>query len=465
MKQKQHTGKFIKPRDIVILAVVLFIAFLFNSGLINFNLLTRASVVPANIVVETQQVGDLTNTDFYHAFAQGGEERKDMLAAAISDVKQLSPRIIRLDHIYDYFPVVNRIDGLLVFDFSSLDLAVNSILQTGATPMLSLSYMPPAIARDGNILNEPEKWEEWSLVVQRTIEHFSGSNNRNLTGMYYEVWNEPDLAQFGGWGIRGSKSYITLYRYAALGASQAARTNPFSLGGPASTGFYPNWVKALVESGIGADFISWHGYLQKPEQYAADMQSAHTIISQYPQYANVPLLITEFGFTGAHDKRYGTSYAAAHAAASIRQLIDRPPRYLFSFELIDGPSQESGEGWGLLEHEPSLLHKPRFEVFRFLDLMSGRRLDLRGEGSDVTGWAVTDSGIHKLLLVNFSADRQIGQKVPILFNGLTPGTYRLRQKYFLGADGTQTIEIPATSYATDTYLPASGILLVMLEKK
>jgi len=59
--------------------------------------------------------------------------------------------------------------------------------------------MPGVIAKDGNIINPPNDWNEWTLVVQKTIEHYSGKNDRNMNGVYYEVWNEPDLAQFGGW--------------------------------------------------------------------------------------------------------------------------------------------------------------------------------------------------------------------------------------------------------------------------
>ena len=39
----------------------------------------------------------------------------------------------------------------------------------------------------------------------KTIEHYSGKGERNMSGIYYEVWNEPDLAQFGSWNWEGTK--------------------------------------------------------------------------------------------------------------------------------------------------------------------------------------------------------------------------------------------------------------------
>src|SRR4030042_2787442 len=123
--------------------------------------------------------------------------------------------------------------------------------------MFALSYMPPVIS-SGDIVSAPRDWNEWSLVVQRTIEHYSG--NMNVPEIAYEVWNEPDL--FGQWKTYGEKNYLDLYRFAASGAGRAKVKQNFKLGGPATTAPYTAWTKNFLafvsQNNLRLDFFSWH---------------------------------------------------------------------------------------------------------------------------------------------------------------------------------------------------------------
>lgn len=442
-----------------LIALLLFLPLLLLAAYQTVTLVSRAVGTPANIVVETGEIFEEIDTGFYHAFSQGGEESKDMLSPVIPEVRALAPRMIRIDHIFDHYDVVGRSGEGLTFDFSRLDRAVDSILATGAKPMLVLSFMPPAIAKDGNLINPPNDWNEWSLVVQRTIEHYSGRGGKNLSGVHYEVWNEPDLAQFGGWKYGGEKSYITLYRYAAAGASQAKNVNPFAIGGPVTTGLYKNWVIALVESGNRLDFISWHTYDANPAKFAADQRNLASWLLPYPAYTLLPKMITEFGFTGSKDGRYGTSYAAAHAAAVVRQLIPGGPAYAFSFQPKDGPNQTDGNGWGLLTHEENgKKPKPRYYVYNFLDGMAGNRLNLRGEGTWVTGFATVKEGVIKVLLVNFDRNGTHAETVPVTLAGLAPGTYRYSETFLSGKTLTRTETATTDPFTVNVLLNAQSVV-------
>ncbi|HLD24958.1 MAG TPA: hypothetical protein VJB96_03515 [Patescibacteria group bacterium] len=429
-------------------------------------LLSRAVGKPANIVVDAATELEPVKTDFYHAFAQGGEEATDMLSSVQGKVRGLQPRIIRIDHLYDYYQVVGRDGNGLTFDWSRLDPVVTTITSTGAKPVLALSYMPSVIAKDGSIINPPNDWNEWSLVVQRTIEHFSGKNGRNMGGVYYEVWNEPDLAQFGSWKLGGEKNYLTLYRYAAIGAKNAQSVNTFYLGGPATTGLYKNWILALVRSGNRLNFLSWHSYLANPERFATDQRNLISWLVPYPTYTLLPKLITEFGFTGSKSTGYGGMYGAAHTAAVIRQLISGGPTYLATFQLKDGPGQSDGSGWGLITHDDNgLREKPRYYVFSFLDAMAGTRLALTGEGSWVTGFASTRNGVLRLMLVNFDASGSHSEQVPVRWTGLARGAYQLRQRFLLGRDTTTTHAVEDGSLATDVFMPAQSVVILELTKE
>lgn len=454
-----------KPKTISIISVLALLVFMPLMLLAVNNivvLLTRASGTLATIVIDTKAILEPINTDFYHAFAQGGEESKNMLAPVVSDIRALKPKFIRLDHLYDLYNVVGQNGSGLTFDWIRLDAAVDSILATGAKPVLVLSYMPSVIAKDGNIINPPNDWNQWALVVQKTIEHYSGRSGKNIIGIYYEVWNEPDLAQFGGWKYYGDKNYLTLYHWASVGANNSQGVNTFYLGGPATAGLYKEWITAIVTSGNRVNFLSWHIYQTDPKVYNTDQRNVMSWLLPYPNYTLIPTLITEFGFTGNKSTLYGTRYAAAHAIAVIRQLITGGPAYLFTFQPVDGPNQQDGSGWGLITNpDNGLTKKPRYYVYNFLDTMAGNRLALSGEGTWVTGFASIKNNIIRTLLVNFDQNGSHVENVPVTWKNLDPGTYSLRMHYLFGSDTTIT-EVTTTSALTKQ-IPVTAQNAVILE--
>lgn len=455
------------PRATSLVSTLALLAFLplFFAGLYQIYTVLRAFGTPANIIVDAKNVLEPINTDFLRAYAQGGEESTDMLAPIIPEIKALRPKIIRIDHIYDSYQVVGRNGSALTFNWTELDKAVNSIIATGAKPLLSLSYMPSAIAKEGKIINPPNNWDEWSTVIQQTIEHFSGKANKNISDMYYEVWNEPDLAQFGSWKLAGEKNYLTLYRYASIGAQNSKNVLPFSLGGPATTGLYKNWIIALASSGARLDFFSWHSYLPDPKQYLTDQRNLIQWLLPYPQYTLLPKFITEFGFTGSKDSRYSTTYGAAYNAAVTRQIISGGPTYLFTFQLKDGPNQEAGNGWGIISHESQgKKTKPRYHVANFLQDMNGDRLLLTGEGTWVTGFASKKDNVIRLMLVNFNHEKSKSETVPISFNNLDPGTYTYREKFLLGRNVVFTEQVPESTLQKQLYMPMNSVAIIELTK-
>lgn len=453
-----------KPKTISIVAILALIVFmpLMLFAVQNIAvLITRATGTPANILVDTKTILEPIDTNFYHAFSQGGEESKDMIAPVVTDMQAIHPRVIRLDHLYDHYNVAINSDGT-VTSWGNLDAAVSSILATGAKPLLVLSYMPSAIAQGGVIINPPNDWNAWSRVVQETIEHFSGVGGKNINAIYYEVWNEPDLAQFGSWKYYGDKNYITLYHYASIGARNAANVNTFYLGGPATAGLYKEWIIALITSGNRVNFLSWHTYQVDPAYYDRDQKNVIQWLLPYPNYTLIPKLITEFGFTGDKSTFYGTTYAASHAAAVIAKLITGGPTYLLSFQPVDGPNQQDGSGWGLITNSDNgLRKKPRYYVYNFIDAMAGNRLALSGEGTWVTGFASTKAGVVRVLLTNF---RGFTEDVPVTFTDLDPGTYTLRSHYLFSTDTTVTINITNPIYQAKIPLTPDNVVILTLTK-
>jgi len=154
--------------------------------------------------------------------------------------------------------------------------------------------MPPSIAKDGSILNYPNNWADWETKVKEMVEHISGRGGLAISDVYYEVWNEPDL--FGRFKIGGSKNYLDLYSHAAIGASRAVNTLPYKIGGPATTGYYENWMRGLLNfvnaNGLRLDFLSWHRYSKNLDNYLTDVNGARGLLADY-NLAGREMIITE----------------------------------------------------------------------------------------------------------------------------------------------------------------------------
>lgn len=408
---------------------------------------SRASGEPANLVIDTQAVlGPMPRP--WRNLAQGGEGYDWRLEPLVPQVKALNPQYIRLDHIYDFYEIVKGEPGNLTFDFSKFDQILNDIQATGAKPYIALSYMPPVIA-EGDIVSKPKRWEDWQLVVQRTIEHVSGT--RKTAGVYYEVWNEPDL--FGDWKYYGDKNYLTLYNYAVRGANNARGVQPFKIGGPAITALYRNWFDAMaknaIENNVRMDFFSWHRYNLKVEQYQQDMTDARAWLAEYPQLEPITELhITEWGHDSNNHPGYDGSFGAAHTVAGAIEMINLVER-AFVFEIQDGKSPEGKPAWGrwgMFQHRDFGANpKPRYQALRMLDRISDQRLQITGEGSWVKATAARDpEGNTEIVIANYDPSGSHTETVPITFQNIEPGSYVLRQEFL---DGRRQVVQVATDAA------------------
>lgn len=392
------------------------------------NFFGRAFWQPANIVIDAKNTNQPINRAWV-ALAQGGEEPGNMLAPVLNETKELNPSYVRVDHVFDMYEVISGGKNLpLTFNFTKLDSYIDDILKTGALPLISLSYMPPSVSVDGQITSPPQKWEDWEQIVQKTIEHYSGIENKNLSGLYYEVWNEPDL--FGNWKIGKNPNYLTLYQYASQGAQKAQKTNPFFFGGPATTGFYPNWIKALLKSNFRADFVSWHRYSENPLDFEKDVNSLKEILISDLKYINLKRVITEWGPNSDNSPHNDSRFAAAHLTATIGKVA-KWVDFAFTFEIKDGPDpngQKYWGRWGLLTHEKTgISKKPRYQALFLLNKLKGQSLTVSGEGTFVTALAAKEGNVIRVILTNFDFQEKHQEAFPLTFTNLELPNYNLIQ--------------------------------------
>lgn len=417
---------------------------------IYLDLRKSASGTPAKIIIDTQNPGSNLSASLWQNLAQGGEEPTDMIKPVINQLRLLRPELIRVDHLFDYYQVDK---GNGEYDFSRLDEVVSSIVKTGARPLLSLSYTPDA--------KEPSDWNQWNNLVKATAHRYS--IEKNISGIYYEVWNEPDL--FGGWHYAKSPNYSTLYINSARAVAQGAKGSIYKVGGPATTGYYNNWVKSLFATAsknkVPLDFISWHKYSKNISDYLKDFDDLNKILSDYPQYFDIERLITEIGPNSEPDPWYDNQLSGIHLISLCTQLSGKIHR-LFTFEAIDGPSPRSDKstGWGIITHSGKT--KPRYSALLFLNQISGPRLPSSGDGSWVTSFSTKKGSTIQSLIVNYDSSLKHSESTPITYQGLTRGQYQLKISPFQGSPRNKTISVTSSTYTENLYLEPNTAYLLEL---
>lgn len=425
---------------------------------------SRASGENADIVVNVQsELGELPRP--WRNLAQGGEESNWRMNTYTSTVRALNPEYIRIDHIYSFYDIAQKNNGQLTFDFSKLDPLLEDIRATGATPFISLSYMPTPLSQS-DIIGLPKDWNEYQLLIQKTIEHISGT--KGFDNVYYEVWNEPDL--FGGWKTYGDKNYLTLYTYAANGAANAKNVKSFKFGGPGITALYENWFVRLTEhaqkNNLRYDFFSWHRYDDKLTQFSDDYAKANAWKATHSNNPNLELLVTEWGHDSKNHPGYDGNFGAAHTAAGAIEMVNQIDKG-FVFEIEDGKDPAGNARWGrwglLTNEEHGAQPKPRYQALKLLDQIGAQQLDLQGNGTWVKGLAAKNENQNvQVVLANYDNQAQHVETVPLTFTNIIPGEYTFKQTFMGGRQNSTTIATNSAIIKSNVVMPVNSVAFIEL---
>ncbi len=426
--------------------------------------LAGASGEPADIVIDNSlSLGPVRKP--WRNMAQGGEMHDWRIAPIKGKVAALTPEYIRLDHIYSFYDIVQKDGETLRFDFSKLDPLVDDIISVGAKPYISLSYMPTTVAQNGEIIDLPQKWEYWQEIVRATIQHYSGT--KRISGVVYEVWNEPDL--FGGFKTYGDKNYLTLYTYAARGQAQVRGAQPYKFGGPAITALYKNWFDRLVQhaqaNNLRLDFFSWHRYNTDVDVFKKDYADAVAWRAQYPEYANLELHVTEYGHDSRNHAGYDNNMGAAHTAATSIEMVGKVDRG-FVFEIEDGKDPEGKEKWGrwgvLTHHDFGANIKPRYLALRLMNRIEGEQLSLNGNGYWVKALSTRNGNALEILMTNYDVRGSHTENVPIHIKNVPGGNYLLEITDLNGSSRKVPVATEAESneIRTNVFMGANTVILV-----
>ena len=276
--------------------------------------------------------------------------------------------------------------GRPVYSFGGVDRVYDGLMEVGLRPVVELSFMPAALARDPSktvftyeaIISPPRSWSRWRDLVRALADHLLQRYGEDeVTGHWaFEVWNEPNL---GGFWSGTPEEYFRLYDTSA-GAVKSVHPG-LRVGGPASAA--ASWVRQLLAhvggSGAPLDFVSSHVYGNAP----LDLRPALALAGR----EGTPIWWTEWGATPSHFNQVGdTVFAAAFLLRGMASALGRVgalSHWVASdhFEELGEPPKLFHGGFGLLS--VGNLRKPRYWALALLARLGPHRLlvDVTGDGA------------------------------------------------------------------------------------
>lgn len=208
-------------------------------------------------------------------------------------------------------------------DFTQLDPFMRMLQTNGITPLLAAGYDPLPLQTNTadwvSSMAPPDNLTTWKWIVQQYASHYSSS--LGLKGIYYEIWNEPDLS------LSGSKVFFTgnqsdygnIYSNAVSGIFAGA--SDAQVGGPAIA-YDTSYVTQSGILNLPMNFASIHAYGGAPGQIAA-MQSALG-------GRNIPIFMTEYGSfpTSTPNSPWNYHAGAAYFFNDVTMFLNYPTRIL-----------------------------------------------------------------------------------------------------------------------------------------
>jgi len=340
--------------------------------------------------------------------------------------------------LLDDLNVYSEPGGRPNYDFAGVDRVYDRLLSLGLRPVVELSFMPRALARDPSqtvfgyraIVSPPKDYRRWGELIGALASHLVQRYGIDeVSDWGFEVWNEPNLEVF--W--TGSREeYFQLYD----GATRAIKSvdSRLKVGGPATAaaGWIGDFAAHLLESGAPIDFLATHTYGNVPLDVAATASEAGL--------RRLPVWWTEWGVSPTHFARINDSVLGApfvlHGMFSAMDRADYLAYWTVSdhFEELGQPPRLMHGGFGLLT--VGNLRKPRFWALRMLEMLGPDRLrvSLTGDGAEsmVQAIATRDStGGVQALVWNGTLEQSkqdgsllLGRHIRLRLEGLPVAGYR-----------------------------------------
>jgi len=373
--------------------------------------------------------------------------------------------------------------GQPTYNWAIVDNVIDRTLENGLKPIISLTFMPEAMASDPDrknpwnkgVISPPANYNDWRELIYQTIKHLKERYGaKEISKWYFEVWNEPDLFKFfwlphpdrQRYPFKGDyEEYFKLYDYAVAGAL-AAETN-IKIGGPAIAGDVELFLKEFLhhcyngknsvtgQVGTRIDFVSRHHYGYIVEEIMPGYKQFIDMIKQIAgqRFDDLEILITETGPSTKPDSWLNDRYVAAWIVKEVAAFLNLKEQsgidYLPDIVCFwaHPVAKNFNDAFGLAtvlgdKHLPSadaLIKRPAFNAYQAMKMLGEECIALSGStfGDPVHGIATRAND---------------GSVVVALYSLIEGDTYNNRDDNFfidLSIHGCKNEEYTFECYAID----------------
>ncbi len=375
----------------------------------------------------------------HFALGQGGLSSDPMWADRMPEVRAVQPRIVRL-FIQEYFDVMPEKGK---YDWHKLDDAVSLIIQTGASPLMSIDIKPAALFPTvDESVTDPSDYGAWEALISAMVSHYK---SRGQSIAFWEVANEPDIGENGGCPYKFTpEGYVRYYEHTVAAIRKAdpdAKVGGPALANPESP-ILPALLKACQSRNIPLDFVSWHIYNSDPLAIRATIDRKKELLKKFPSL-HPETILDEWNMSLSNpvtDPRFQPAFIAETAWQMKDAGLDYSCYYHIRDYHVDPAvfakimSARGTAGmtawWNRMAQYDGLFDfqnhvRPAYFVFRLLSRLTGQRVALTSSDPQVHGFAAFDPFFDSwnIMLWNFSEQPR---HVNLKFHGLT-GTLRMHE--------------------------------------
>jgi len=168
------------------------------------------------------------------------------------------------------------------YDFHYTDEYAETIMMAGTKVFFRLGQKIEHGTKKYGIW-PPKDFMKWAIVCEHLIAHMNeGWADGHHYGIeYWEIWNEPDL--YGKCWMGTPEQFYELYAITAKHLK--SRFPHLKIGGPAVTGYRPDWLRPLFQKikdeNIPFDFYSWHRYCRTPDEVVEVVRKHRALLDEY----------------------------------------------------------------------------------------------------------------------------------------------------------------------------------------
>jgi len=352
------------------------------------------------------------------ALGQGGLSEEPMWDDRVAEIRALRPAVIRLfiQEYFDLLPAPGR------YHFDALDRSVDTILRTGAEPIMCVCFKPqvlfPVVDQD---IVEPNDYDRWEELIFRMVRHY---RQRDPRIRYWEVANEPDIGESGGCPYRFQPENYTRYYQHTVEA--ILRADPDALvGGPALANVRSPILPALLEfcekEEVPLHFVSWHIYSSSPQQVRGTIDHVNGLLKKHPGL-RVQTMLNEWNVDLSHppeDPRFQPCFVAEviwqmkeagldyscyyhirdwHVAMEPFAKFMSPQGTMFMYRWWNRRPQYDG----LFDYQNVI--RPAYFTFKLFSRLTGERLRVTSASQTIHGLASWDEylQLYNVLVWNYS---------------------------------------------------------------